>query len=641
VGVLDRTSGSGYTLWMARGATPEASGGALVWGLFVRAIAVCYGVTFISEARQMPGLIGSRGILPIAEFIHVSAEQLSAPYRYLRLPTLFWLNASDAFIASVPWLGLLAALMAFIGAGSRVFLLVCYALHQSTVVAGGDFFFYPWDFLLLETTILALFVPALRRLPSLAANGPPPPIVGLAIHFLLFRLQFGMGVHKYFDATDERWRNLTYIYHWQQWQPMPTGAAWYAFHYLPMWMHKFMSALTFVAEVPLPFLLFIAGRPRLLAALTIAVLHAGIAALGNYGTFQLVTCTLCVACFSDEQVHAAVSWVGRRLGRPELAITTPAECVPPASHWKRWQRVDAYVGSGLALTAMLCGVLYTARMMEPQGFTLLSNTRWLFTREAEQSVSYPGMRLLRFVAPFFLSYPYGIFRDSPAPRPGGARAGMVLQGSADGVHWRTYDNKFNPVEPPSRRPQWFAPHQPRMDHLFIYEAVGLHFAFVNGINPYYGARTPLPFLAGRLFEQSADVLSLFASNPFPTQPPALLRVRIARYRFTSPEERAKTGDWWVPGAEEFIGPVDKQGTAQLIAHEREAARKALAQAVEVEEVARARGPSPALAYNGADAWMPPWKFWLAAAPGWLPLGCVAIAAIAEQRHRRRRRVRAA
>src|SRR5258708_2076340 len=187
---------SGYTLCMARAAAPGAAGGALVWGLFVRAIAVCYGFTFLSEARQMLGLVGSRGILPIAEFIHVGGEQVSAPYRYLRLPTLFWLNASDTFIAAVPWLGALAALMVFTGIGSRVCLLICYALHQSTVVAGGDFFFYPWDFLLLEATLLTLFVPTLRRFPSLAANGTPPATLSLPSPFPPFPPPFPIRSHN-------------------------------------------------------------------------------------------------------------------------------------------------------------------------------------------------------------------------------------------------------------------------------------------------------------------------------------------------------------------------------------------------------------------------------------------------------------
>jgi hypothetical protein len=622
-----------------RAATARSNDGYLAWGLFVRAVAVCYAVTFLSEAQQMLGLLGSRGILPVADFIAECAKQLSAPYRYLRLPTLYWLNASDAFIALVPWLGLLAALLVLVGIGSRVGLLVCYGLHQSTVVAGGDFFFYPWDFLLLETTILALFVPALRRLPALTVSEPPLPIVALSVHFLLFRLQFGMGTHKFFDATDQGWLKLTYVYLWQQAQPMPTAAAWYAVNYVPMWMHACMDVLTFVTEVPLPFLLFIPGKPRLFATLTIAVLHTGIAVFGNFGTFQLVTLTLCIACLSDAQVYAALNWVRRQLGRAEVDITAPKHLVTHATYWQRQRRrIDAFVGSCVAITAMLCGVLFMARMMQPNGMTALSNTRWLFAPEAEHSVSYPGMRLLRVVSPFFLSYPYGIFRES-AP-VGAPRRGIVFQGSADGVHWNTYDNKFNPVEPIQRPPQFFAPYQPRLDHLFIYEAGGFHFAYLNGINPYYGARTPLPFIAGRLFEQSADVLSLFASNPFPARPPVQVRVRIASYRFTSAHERRSGGAWWARSEETILGPLDTTTTKQLIAAECEVARRSLRQAVEVDEWKRAGASPPPAPDHRAKAWMPAWKFWLAAAPGWLALCYTLARRIAEVLRSRRRRARA-
>src|SRR5258706_11922072 len=176
----------------AAGVAPSSSDECLTWGVFVRMVGLCYLVTFVSEAHQILGLVGSHGILPISEFIRVGESELASPYRYLRLPTLFWLNSSDGLIAAVPWLGALASLMVLVGVRSRACLLLCYCLHQSTVVAGGDFFFYPWDFLLLETTLLTLFVPTLRRFPSLATTAPPSPVVAFAILFLLFRLQFGM-----------------------------------------------------------------------------------------------------------------------------------------------------------------------------------------------------------------------------------------------------------------------------------------------------------------------------------------------------------------------------------------------------------------------------------------------------------------
>ena len=43
---------------------------------------------------------------------------------------------------------------------------------------------------------------------------------------------------------------------------------------------------------------------------------------------------------------------------------------------------------------------------------------------------------------------------------------------------------------------------------------------------------------------SPEVLHLLADNPFPDRPPRYLRVRAWDYRFTTPEERKATGNWW-------------------------------------------------------------------------------------------------
>jgi hypothetical protein len=602
-----------------------------VWGIFVRLVGLCFLVTFWSETRQILGLLGSRGILSLREFVE-AASQLAAPYRYLRLPTLFWVNHSDTFIAAVPWIGAVAALSVIIGVASRACLLICYVLHLSTVIAGGDFFFYPWDFLLLEMTILTLFVPPLRRLPSVAATRAPPRLVALAILLLLFRLQFGMGIYKFYDASDSGWRDLVYVHLFQQSQPMPTGPAWYAFNYVPAWISAGMDLLTLLSEVPLPFLLLIRGKARLFAALTMAALHVGIAICGNFGTFQLLTLTLCIACVSDAQAYAAINWLRRRFKQPEIAREAAALATPP----RGLARFDSILGSGVAIAAVLCGIVFTARMLQPGGMTPLSNTRWLFGPDSEHSVTYPGSRFLRLISPFFLSYPYGIFRESGRVGP---RRGIVFQGSQDGVHWKTYENKFNPVEPIHQRPQFFAPGQPRLDHLFIYEAGRFHFAYINGINPYYGARRVLPFISKRLFEQSPEVLSLFRINPFPDRPPAQLRVRVASYRFTTPAERAETGAWWYRTDESVIGPITAAVADQMVAEERRVAAGALLHAITVDERARPTTREVLAAAGNVEPWMPPWKFWLVAAPGWLPLCIQMFAALIRNRfHWKLRRV---
>ena len=51
-------------------------------------------------------------------------------------------------------------------------------------------------------------------------------------------------------------------------------------------------------------------------------------------------------------------------------------------------------------------------------------------------------------------------------------------------------------------------------------------------------------LAVSLLENRTDVISLFANNPFPSQPPKFVRARLYRYRFTTGPERSATGAWW-------------------------------------------------------------------------------------------------
>ena len=57
-------------------------------------------------------------------------------------------------------------------------------------------------------------------------------------------------------------------------------------------------------------------------------------------------------------------------------------------------------------------------------------------------------------------------------------------------------------------------------------------------------------LLGKLLTGDERLLSLLDSNPFPDDPPEYVRAVRYRYRFTTPEERAETGNWW---ARERVG----------------------------------------------------------------------------------------
>ncbi|MGW3406569.1 hypothetical protein ACWDPI_34490, partial [Streptomyces zhihengii] len=76
--------------------------------VFQRALAVVYLIAFVSAALQFRALIGSRGMLPVPEYLR------RVPAR--RAPTLFRLHWSDRFFASVAWAG--ALLSAALAAGA-------------------------------------------------------------------------------------------------------------------------------------------------------------------------------------------------------------------------------------------------------------------------------------------------------------------------------------------------------------------------------------------------------------------------------------------------------------------------------------------------------------------------------------------
>jgi hypothetical protein len=54
----------------------------------------------------------------------------------------------------------------------------------------------------------------------------------------------------------------------------------------------------------------------------------------------------------------------------------------------------------------------------------------------------------------------------------------------------------------------------------------------------------VPRTEARLLEGHADVLALFAANPFPQHPPNQVRAVLWQYWFTSLEEKRNQGLWW-------------------------------------------------------------------------------------------------
>lgn len=114
---------------------------------------------------------------------------------------------------------------------------------------------------------------------------------------------------------------------------------------------------------------------------------------------------------------------------------------------------------------------------------------------------------------------------------------IVVEGTADpepgpGSEWREYEFKGKPGDV-HRRPRQVAPYHLRLDWLMWFAA----------LSPGYG-QPWFPLLMSRLQAGDRTVLKLLRHNPFPDAPPAHVRARLYRYRFTDRSERRETGAWW-------------------------------------------------------------------------------------------------
>lgn len=461
--------------------------------LFVRLLGLCYLAAFLSLWVQVDGLIGSRGILPVASYLDWIAAQTGAA-RYWLAPTLCWFSSSDAFLHVLCAAGTAASLALILGFLPLGAAAVAWVSYLSLSVAGQTFLEFQWDLLLLETGLLALlFVPLRARLRSgLAA----PALSLFLLRWLLFRLMLSSGIVK-LSSRDPTWRSLTALRYHYQTQPLPPWTAWYAQHAAP-WFHTLACVVMFAIELGVPFLFFGFGfrstRMRRLAFLLTVLLQTAIAATGNYAFFNLLTVALAVLLLDDS-----------------------CTCFP--RRWREAAARESAPGSRPLPRAVLI----------PAAAALLaiSSVPFLATLGARAAIPGPLVWLYRAASPLRSANGYGLFAVMTTSRPE-----IVIEGSADGVAWRAYEFRWKPGDL-SRRPSFVAPHQPRLDWQMWFAALGSYEE-----NPW------LVRFLGRLLEGSPSVRSLLARDPFPQTPPRFVRAVVYDYRFTTSAERARTGAWW-------------------------------------------------------------------------------------------------
>jgi lipase maturation factor 1 len=464
---------------------------------FLRSLGVIFLIAFVSLWIQIDGLVGSAGITPVAEFLPAARAQLGDRALSI-LPTLCWLNSSDAFLHFMCGGGIALSLLLIFGIAPALSLVGLVVFYLSLAVAGQTFLSFQWDILLIETGFLGIFL-APWRLWWRKANEPPVSRAAIfLLKLLLFKLMVMSGVVK-LTSGDDSWGWTSGSWHWSlataldyhYWsQPLPTIFAWWA-DKSPDWFKHFSVAFCLVVEIIVPVFIWAPRRLRFLACGLLIVLQSIIGVTGNYNFFNLLTIALCLLLIDDAILRRGNATVINR-------------------RYKIGDRLAIYAAAMvIILTVPLnARLIYSAFKPEAEWPELLGS---IYAR-AES---------------FRIANGYGLFRVMTKDRKE-----IVIEGSADGIEWKPYEFKWKPGDV-MRAPGWCQPHQPRLDWQMWFAALGSYRQ-----NPWF-VQTVISLLHGK-----PKVVALFETNPFPETPPRYIRATFYRYRFTNVEEHQQTGAWW-------------------------------------------------------------------------------------------------
>src|SRR5438309_7408847 len=259
--------------------------------VFERALGVIYLVAFLVTVNQFRPLLGEHGLLPAPDFIR------AVPFR--ASPTLFHLiGYSDRKLLVVAWIGVVLAIVAMLGVldgvgytvpfASIVIFALLWVLYLSVVNIGQTFYSFGWESLLLEAGFLTIFLGPATTTPQFSLI--------VLMRWLLFRVEFGAGLIKM--RGDQCWRDLTCLYYHHETQPMPNPLSWY-FHRLPKRLHRLEVLGNHVAQLLVPFGLFMPQPVAGLAAGYMIATQLYLVVSGNYAWLNWLTIVAAAAALPN------------------------------------------------------------------------------------------------------------------------------------------------------------------------------------------------------------------------------------------------------------------------------------------------------------------------------------------------------
>ncbi|MGZ3440278.1 MAG: lipase maturation factor family protein, partial [Polyangia bacterium] len=394
---------------------PRDHSGPVVARLFHRLLAVIFLDAWLSLGVQVHVLIGSRGLMPIAAFLARARHQLS----FADFPTLFWLGVTDTTLTLGVVAGVGLALVGIFGRWPRTVAAAQVVLYLSFTTAARTFLSFQWDNLIIECAFFAIFLPCDRRSPWMHT----------LFRLILLKLYWESGVAKWQSHLHD-WQDGSAMTYYYETAPLPAALAWYM-HHAPSWWHHAESWATLGFELGVPFGIFVGfRRVRLACAAILTSFQIINAATANYGFFCYLAAALHVFLLDDGDVTRVLEWLRARV---RLPVAKPI-VAGPNRQWGRWT---------------VRGILTV--------FIVVSGLDALVSFVDSDRLFAVIMPARRVWAPFRLVNTYHLFGHITR-----ARIEAEFQTTDDGTNWTAHDLRHKPGAP-TRRPDWVAPHQPRVD----------------------------------------------------------------------------------------------------------------------------------------------------------------------------------
>jgi hypothetical protein len=458
----------------------------------LRLLGLVYLVAFLVLAFQMDPLLGSGGLLPVAQFLSRVHDNLGAG-AYWRVPTLFWLGSSDATMRALCWLGVALSAAALLGVTNALVQLALWALYMSFVHVGQIFYGYGWEIQLLETGLLAVFLCPVRGLRPLPPTRVPVVVMWL-LRWLVFRIMLGAALIKL--RGDGCWRDLTCLdFHFET-QPNPNPLS-ISLHHAPHAVHVVGVLFNHFVELVVPWFAFGFRRFRHAAGALMVLFQATLIASGNLSFLNWLTIVPALACFDDT---AWARLVPRRF-RPRVLGRLATD--PPTKLHRR----------AAVVYAVVVGILSVGPVAN------------LLSSQQAMNTSFDPLDVVNT---------YGAFGSVDRQR-----YEVILEGTRDepgdaGARWVEYELPCMPGDV-RRRPCLITPYHLRLDWQMW---------FVGNAAPQGESIEQEPWLVHlvwQLLEGEPSPRRLFARDPFEGAPPKYVRAGIWRYRFS--KDRAD-GAWW-------------------------------------------------------------------------------------------------